>query len=312
MKKTLHFEDLNGNTGFYTYYGEKILSKQSNFQKIEIFASNAFGKVLLLDGIAQVRVMGEKFYHEPMVHLPLLTHPNPKKVLVIGGGDGGINREVLKYKSVKWLTHVDLDREVVEVCREHLSEVSQSCWDDPRTKLFIEDGREFLTYNEKKFDVVIMDMTDPFGPSAKLYTKEFFTLVKKSLKNKKSLFCMHSESPITRPMAFNSIHQTLKKVFKKVKPWYLPIEMYGAYWSFAVCSEKTNLSHYTANTIDEKIKKFKLENLEIISGKTYKAFQVEMPGIKKLRQSKAAKIITDDDYHFPDEKNLNCYHKNKK
>ena len=309
MKSTLHFEDLNEDCGFYYRQGKKILTQQSDFQKIELLESNLFGKVLKLDNITQVGIKGEKFYHEPMAHLPLLAHPQPKKVLVIGGGDGGINREVLKYKSVKSLMHVDLDERVVEVCREHLPEVSQGCWEDPRAELVIKDGRAFLLDNQKSFDVVIMDMTDPFGPSAKLYTREFFTLVKKSLKNKKSLFCMHSESPITRPEAFSAIHSTLNKVFKKVCPWYIPVQMYGAYWSFAVCSASISLSHYTAKAINRKIKKFNLDHLETISGETYLAFQTEMPVIKNLRKNKSAKIITDADHRFPDEKNLRCYYK---
>lgn len=302
--KNLHFEDLNKNYGFYYRNGKSILSDKSEFQKIDILKTGAFGKTLKLDGITQVGEKGEVFYHEPMVHLPMLAHSKPEKVLVIGGGDGGINREVLKYQSVKSLVHVDLDEKVVKLCKKHLSKVSKGCWDDPRTKLIIEDGRKFLTKTSNAFDVVIMDMTDPFGPSAALYTREFFMLVKKSLRNKKGIFCMHSESPIIRPEAFNSIHQTLSKVFKHVCPWYVYIQMYGTYWSFAVCSNKVSLKDKKTRAIDKKIKKIKLKNLEVISGETYTAFQKEMPVIQKLRKNKSAKIITDADFKFSDEDKL--------
>ena len=302
--KDIHFETLNENYGFYYRNGDSILSEKSEFQQIEILKTADWGTTLRLDGITQVGEKGEFFYHEPMVHLPMLAHIKPEKVLVIGGGDGGINREVLKYESVKSLVHVDLDGKVVELCKKHLPEVSQGSFDDPRVKLIIEDGRKFLTKISKAFDVVIMDMTDPFGPSATLYTKEFFHMVKKSLRNKRGLFCMHSESPIIRPEAFSSIHQTLSKVFKNVCPWYLYIQMYGSYWSFAVCSNKVNLKKQKTRFIAKKIKKLKLKNLRVISGKTYTAFQKEMPMIKKLRENKSAKIITDADYKFSDEDNL--------
>ena len=311
MKKNIHFEDLNKNCGFYYHLGKSILSKKSKFQKIDIWETDLFGKTLNLDGITQVGIKGERFYHEPMVHLPLLSHPHPQKVLVIGGGDGGINREVLKYPSVDSLVQVDLDAEVVSVCKKHLPEISQGCWEDPRTTLVIEDGRHFLTKSKGKFDVVIMDMTDPFGPSASLYTKEFFTLAKHSLRHKKGVFCMHSESPISRPKAFSSIHRTLSQVFKHVSPWYIYVQMYGTYWSLAICSDKAQFKKKSVKSIDQKIKKLKLKDLHIISGATYRAFQTEMPVIKDLRQSPTAKIITDADSKFPDEAELVCFYERK-
>ena len=304
----LIFEDLNKDYGFYYKFGKSLLKDKSQFQKIDVLETDIFGKVLRLDELTQVGVKGEVFYHEPMVHLPMLTHQRPKSVLVIGGGDGGINREVLRYKSVEQLTQVDLDAKVVEVCQKYLPEISNGCWDDPRTKLIIKDAREHLADNKEQFDVIIMDMTDPFGPSAALYTKEFFTLVKNSLRDKHGLFCMHSESPIARPKAFASIYKTLNMVFNHISSWYVYIQMYGAYWSLAVCSDKASMRNKKAKLIDKKIKKYDLQDLSIVSGDTYVSYQTEMPIIKKIKQSKWGKVITDADIHFPDELELACFH----
>ena len=304
----LFYEDLNSEFGYY-YRQKKILfEKKSKFQTIQLADTNTFGKCLLLDDITQVGEKTEAYYHEPMAHFPMTLHEQPKEVLVIGAGDGGILREVLKHSVVKNLTHVDIDADVVQFCKEHLGTISQGCWDHKKTKLIIDDGRRFVERNPKKFDVIIMDMTDPFGPSTALYTKEFFQAVKKSFKKKKQgYFCMHSESPIMRPEAYKSILKTLKEVFSYVLPHFLYIQMYGTLWSIAVCSDSPTGKKITARQFDKRLRERKIKKLKIVTGASFKAMQVAYPEIAKLTKGKA-KRITDRDASFPDEDERACYY----
>ncbi|MBD3241848.1 MAG: hypothetical protein GF331_14765, partial [Chitinivibrionales bacterium] len=198
-------EPLNPHFGFFYTVKKTLYRGRSRFQKIELIDTDEFGNVLLLDDITQVAEKNDYQYHEPMVHPALCCHPRPADILVIGGGDGGILREVLKHRTVRSVTFVELDEKVVEFSRKYLSSLNKGAFDDPRVETVFSDGRAFVEQNPKRFDVVIMDMTDPFGPSRMLYTREFYRAVKRSFKNTNGIFTMHSESPVVRPVAYNCV-----------------------------------------------------------------------------------------------------------
>ena len=306
MDKSLFFEDLNDQFGYYYRQGKILIERQSAFQNIRIVETGALGRVLQLDGITQVGEKGEAFYHEPLVHISMLAHPSPRRVLVIGGGDGGAVREVLRHPSVKKVTHVDIDREVIECCRQFLPSISKGCWDDPKTELITQDGHRYISEHPREFDVVIMDMTDPLGHSTALYTREFFRAVKRAFVDpRKGFFSLHSESPVTRPKAFSSIYQTLKKVFRQVVPFYLYIQMYGTLWSFSICSDTSAAARMKAGVFDRKITKRRIST-KIITGKVIEAMRVEYPVYEAERKAKA-KIITNADPRFEDEGSLVCH-----
>jgi spermidine synthase len=234
-----------------------------------------------------------------MVHPALLAHPSPENILVIGGGDGGILREVLRYKSVQSVDFAELDEEVVSFSREHLPQIGGKAFSDQRVHFRFTDGRAFVESRSGSYDVVIMDMTDPTGPSKMLYTREFFLAVKKSFKNEKGIFVMHAESPAARPLAFGSIIATLRTVFTNVRPLYTFIQMYATLWSIALSSDAGDIDFLDSHALDEKIERAGLQDLKMITGQTLSAMQGEYPYVREILEKKVP-IITDEKPDFPD------------
>lgn len=151
-----------------------LFEAATDHQQLVIFENARFGRVMALDGVIQTTEHDEFVYHEMMVHVPLLSHPKPESVLIIGGGDGGILREVLKHPSVNHVTQVEIDRSVVEMCIEYFPNHSQGAFDDPRLNLVITDGAAFMAQNTAQFDVIITDSTDPIGPGESLFESSFY------------------------------------------------------------------------------------------------------------------------------------------
>ncbi len=292
-------EPLNNNFGFYYTIDKTLYEGKTKFQKIEMVQTPEFGTTLLLDNITQVVEKNEWQYHEPMVHPAMCSHPKPEKILVIGGGDGGILREVLKYPVVNHVDFAELDGEVVEFSRKYLSKMNGNSFDDPRVKIRITDGRKWVEDNPEQYDVVIMDMTDPFGPSKYLYTQDFFSAVKRSFRDKSGVFVMHSESPISRPVAFSCINSTLGSVFGNVVPIYTYIQMYSLLWSICLCSDETNFLDKSEAFINEKLSSYGIEKLNVFTGETFNAMRTPYPYIKEILSCRA-KIITDNQPDFPD------------
>ena len=154
-------ERLNPDFGYFYSVDQVVAEAQTSYQHLQIVSSPEFGKVMLLDGITQVAEKNEFLYHEPMVHPALVSHPNPQDICVIGAGDGGIVREVLKHQPRR-VVHAELDGGVIDFCKQELPGISQGCWDNPAVELEVGDGRAYIERQEQAFDVVIMDMTDPF------------------------------------------------------------------------------------------------------------------------------------------------------
>jgi spermidine synthase len=299
-KRRLFFEALNPFFGFFYTVKKSIRKKRTAYQDIELIETDEFGKVLLLDNITQLGERNDHSYHEPMVHPALCCHPKPESVLIIGGGDGGILREVLKYPVVKKVHVAELDGGVIEFAKKNLSSFHQNAFNDSRVQLSITDGRSFVKNHTGTFDVIIMDMTDPFGPSKMLYTNTFFRLVKKALHDENGIFVMHSESPVSRPAAFTCINKTLNSVFSKVSVLYLYIQMYGVLWSISICSPATDITAFSASKIDRILKSNGIRNMQVYNGATHHAMQTPFPYISKILRQ-AARIITDKRPDFPDD-----------
>lgn len=298
-KKRVFTEGLNPYFGYYYSIKKSLRKEKTKYQKIELVDTDEFGKVLLLDGITQVAEKNDFMYHEPMVHPALCCHPKPENILVIGGGDGGILREVLKYPTVKRVELAELDEGVIRFAQKYLDSVHGGSFDDPRVNVNVVDGRQFTKEHPGEFDVVIMDMTDPFGPSKMLYTKEFFRLVKKSLRSKAGVFVMHSESPVARPVAFSCIQKTLNSVFKNVNPIYTYIQMYAVLWSISISSDETDISRFKGAQAERKLKRYGLDNLKMYNAQTHMSMQVPFPYIDEIL-NQPVRIITDAKPDFPD------------
>ncbi|RLF66710.1 MAG: spermidine synthase [Thermoplasmata archaeon] len=205
---------------------------RSKYQEILVVDTYDYGKALLLDGLFQTTEKDEAFYHELLVHVPMFAHPSPKNVLIIGGGDGGSLREALKHR-----VHVDLveiDEEVVEISKKYFFFPDSGNFD-----LIIMDGFEYLKSIRKKYDVVIVDGSDPIGPAEVLFKDEFVKLIKKVLEEK-GIVVLQSGSPLLREeyCYFFKIYKTLKKYFKLVKPYFYFVPTYPTgMWSYIAASD---------------------------------------------------------------------------
>jgi spermidine synthase len=224
----------------YTHGVTKILAHcQTQFQEMYIVETGAFGKGLVLDGKWQSCTVDEFIYHEALVHPPLIAHQNPKRVLVLGGGEGATIREILRWHCVEEVTMIDIDGEVVEACKQHLPEMHQNAFDDPRVKLMIADALEVLDTTTATWDIIISDLSDPIesGPSFALFTKEYFTKLERVLNP--GGYVMVQAGPISPPEVQDHARlvNTLKAVFSNVTSLSAPTPSYGRAWGFAMCSE---------------------------------------------------------------------------
>ena len=177
VEETLH-------RGFRTRLkAERVLfDSETEHQHLIIFETLEFGRVMMLDGVVQLSTKDEFVYHEMMAHVPLFAHGKAKRALIVGGGDGGVLREALKHPELKQVTLCEIDRSVIDLCREHFPDISAGAYDDPRTRIVIADGTKFVAETDDRFDVIMVDSTDPIGPGAVLFTKEFYTDCAKALK----------------------------------------------------------------------------------------------------------------------------------
>ncbi len=221
----------------YRYGVDRVLYKgKSNFQQIMVFENPYFGRMLILDGIVQLTERDEFFYHEMLTHVVMHAHPNPKKIVVIGGGDGGTVREVLKHKTVEKVYFVEIDKKVIDISRKYFPSVACSIH-DPRVEIKNMDGADFVQKRSLDIDIVIVDSTDPIGFATSLFTKKFFASVKNSLIDN-GMFVTHSESLLLHKDIVIEVQRTLKEVFPKVDLYTAPIATYpGNWWTFAVASK---------------------------------------------------------------------------
>jgi spermidine synthase len=221
----------------HIYTVEGILYKaKSKFQEIMVIENAYFGKMLILDGIVQLTEKDEFFYHEMLTHVAMHAHPEPKRVAVIGGGDGGVVREVLKHRTVEKIYFVEIDEEVVKTSRRFFPSVSSGI-DDPRVDLKVMDGADFMKEHAESIDVIIVDSTDIIGIARSLFTEDFFQSVQRALR-KDGLFVTHSESLHFHLDIVVEVQQILKRAFPVVDLYTAPIATYpGNWWAFAIGSK---------------------------------------------------------------------------
>lgn len=179
--KPRYLETLHQAWGQSFVMDEVLFEAKTEHQHLVIFQNAQWGRVMALDGMIQTTGRDEFIYHEMLTHVPMFAHPEPKSVLIIGGGDGGILREVLKHSSVETVTQVEIDAQVVEMCKTYFPKHSDGAFDDARLNLVIGDGVAFVNETDLKFDVIISDSTDPVGPGEVLFTSRFYTGIKRCL-----------------------------------------------------------------------------------------------------------------------------------
>lgn len=263
IKEGFYKEITPANYGIAIKSGKVLFSKQSEFQKVEVFETDsALGRVLTLDELMMTTEGDEFHYHEMIAHIPMMNHKCPKSVLVIGGGDGGTVREVLKHNTVERVVLCEIDGMVIEACKEFLPTISCGL-SDPRVEIKVEDAIEYIKDKKNEFDIVLIDSTDPMGPGEGLFTEEFYTNVKNSLKEG-GIVAAQSESPVVNKEEIKKMYNLLKKVFPICSTFTSNIPTYpGGYWAWAYCSTSVEpLSYIDEERSAEITKTCKIYNKE--------------------------------------------------
>ncbi|HID12083.1 MAG TPA: polyamine aminopropyltransferase [Candidatus Latescibacteria bacterium] len=218
--------------------GREILARKTPYQDLLLAETTELGKLLALDGRIMLTERDEAFYHEMLVHPALLGHINPRRVLVIGGGDGGTLREVLRHKEVEEAVLVEIDREVVQECRRFLGPVHRGSFDDPRAKIVFQPGQEFVSNARSEYDVIIVDSSDPVGPNLPLFGEPFFRDCREALREGGTFVCQCG-SPFYYPEELKEVHRDLGSVFGYVEVYLGFVPTYpSGLWSFCLAGDQ--------------------------------------------------------------------------
>lgn len=233
-----------------------IVEARTKFQHAEIMETHAYGKLLVLDGRIQSSQAEDFIYHEGLVHPGLLATENrPESGLVIGGGEGATLREMLRYPSMRRAVMVDIDGEVVELCKRHLPEMHQGAFDDPRTEVRHEDARGYLEKTDERFDFISVDLVEPLeeGPACRLFTREFYALVRDRLTPGGAMTLQAGMTKLGELDFYTSIHRTLRDVFPVVAAYQIFISCFGTPWGFMTATKKVDPRTQTPAMVDKII-----------------------------------------------------------
>ncbi|MCP4653222.1 MAG: polyamine aminopropyltransferase [Candidatus Omnitrophica bacterium] len=238
--------------------GDIIHEEKTPFQDMKIYHTSRYGKVLTLDGVIQTTQKDEFIYHEMLTHPLLLSHPKPQNVLIIGAGDGGILREVLKHK-VKKVTLVEIDQAVIEVSKKHLATINKGSFNDKRAKIVVGDGAKFVKNTKEKFDVIVVDSTDPIGPAKVLFSENFYLDIYRIL-TKNGLMIRQTGSATLQLTTLKNSTKTLKKVFPIVRTQIIAVPTYiGGFFSLTIGSKTIDTAKVTQKAINQRYAKLKLK-----------------------------------------------------
>ncbi|MEW6182246.1 MAG: polyamine aminopropyltransferase [Bacillota bacterium] len=253
-------ENQNSNLRLSCLVTRTLHVEETSYQHLAVLETPGFGRVLLLDGIVQTTVWDEYIYHEMIAHVPLNTHRDPKRVLVIGGGDGGTARETVRHPKVEKTVMVEIDERVVAASREYLPELSAG-FGDPKLELRIDDGIKHVAECKGEYDVAVIDSTDPIGPAVGLFSRDFYEKLAGALKDD-GLFVAQTESPLFNLDFIERIYNDLKGIYPIVRTYLAVVPSYpGGLWSFTMGSKK-----YDPLTVD----------LDKIPGLSYRYYNREI------------------------------------
>jgi len=270
-------ENHTPNVKFTIRVDKQLFSGESEFQRIDIFESAEFGKFLTLDGYMMLTEKDEFIYHEMITHVPMAVHPSVKKALVIGAGDGGVIRELTKYRTVEKIDLVEIDRVVIEVCKEFLPQTACK-FDDERVNIYYQDGLKFVRRCENEYDLIIVDSTDPFGPGEGLFTKEFYGNCYKALKDDGIMVNQHESAFYKNDaIAMQRAHKRIVESFRTSRVYQAHIPTYpSGYWLFGFASKKYHpIQNLRANEWNALGLKTKYYNTNLHQGAFYLPNYVE-------------------------------------
>jgi len=288
-------ESLTHDFGHFLKARRLLHEGQTPYQKIELFDSALFGKALRLDNVFQTSERDEFYYHEMMVHPAMMTHPAPERVLIVGAGDGGMAEEVLKHNTVREVVMVELDEAVVRFSREHLASIHKGCFDDPRLTLHIRDGFQFVmeaAERGERFDVAILDLTDPIGPSRPLYTVEYYAALARLL-GEGGIQVQHVETPITRPELFCQLIANVRAAYGEVHPLFQYVPLYGTLWAFCNASQTLDPRALSARELDRRVDMRGVTDLLLYNGDTHLAAYAQPNYVREMLAQPAEPIHLD-------------------
>jgi spermidine synthase len=255
MTTTTYLEKLYAGYGQSFTLDEVLFEHRTEHQELIIFRNREFGTVMALDGIIQTTERDEFIYHEMMTHVPILAHGNAKRVLIIGGGDGGILREVLRHSSIEHVTQVEIDQAVIDMCKEYLPNHSAGAFDDPRANIVIADGVEFVNACSDTFDVIISDCTDPVGPGEVLFSSRFYEGCKRCL-NEGGVFVAQNGVPFMQQDEVITTRRRLGPYFADQSFYNAAVPTYACgVMAFAWASDNVELRQLDVDTIRERFER---------------------------------------------------------
>jgi spermidine synthase len=238
---------------------DKVIHEvHTEFQDLVIFENGDFGRVLMLDKIIQLTTKDEFVYHEMMAHVPLFAHPDPRRVLIVGGGDGGVLREVLRHPSVESAVLCEIDPGVIELCRTYFPEISAGAFDAPRAEIVIADGARFVAETNRKFDAILVDSTDPIGPGKALFTEEFYRDCKRCL-SESGVLVTQQGLPFLQSWEIKQSMQLFRRLFRDATA-YLPVtsSYLGGHFALGFASDDAKLRQVPLATLRTRFDKLGL------------------------------------------------------
>jgi spermidine synthase len=282
------------------YETERILhTRQTEFQKLEIADTVSYGRALFLDDKIQSAELDEFIYHEALVHPALVLHPQPRSVLVVGGGEGATLREALRHRTVERAVMVDIDAEAVRACHEHLTAWHQGAFDDRRTELLHADARAYLEQHDERFDSIIVDVTDPLagGPSYRIFTREFYQLASDRLSDHGTLAVQAESADLNVLEAHLAIVATLRAVFPHAAAYQAHVPSFGEAWGFAVAAKTRDPRLLRPHEVDATLAERGCTSLRFYDGETHTRI-FALPRYLRRLLSEQRQIVTDDEPVF--------------
>ncbi|HYC34840.1 MAG TPA: polyamine aminopropyltransferase [Usitatibacter sp.] len=263
------FERLNDASGVY-FEATLVERRQTPYQLLEVYETPELGRIFRLDGFNMTSERDEFFYHENLVHPAATAHPDPRRALVIGGGDGGSCEELLKHSTLERAHMVELDAEVIALARARFGKVHGGVFDDSRLEVTVGDGLAYLRATETRYDLVLMDLTDPVGPSVQLYSAATFALARRAMAPGAAL-TLHIGSPFSHPDRVRSTLANLRQVFPLVTTYFVHIPLYGSIWGFACASGALDPRSVPAGEIDRRLGARGVAQLQYYNGAVHHA-----------------------------------------
>ena len=262
-------ELVSEDAGYFLRGARLLEAGLSEWQTYEVWETPRFGKLFRLDGCFMTSERDEFYYHENLIHVPGVAHPGLRRALILGGGDGGSADELLKYPGIERIVIAELDAKVVELSRRHLHAVHHGALDDARVEVRIGDGMKYVHEDGpaagERYDLIVLDLTDPVGPAEALYAADFFAACKALLAEGGAL-TLHIGTPVFQPERVRELVDRLRRVFAKLRPYFLYIPLYGSLWGMACASDTLDPAALGAEEVDRRLATRSIRELQHFNG----------------------------------------------